>query len=38
MIDVGRDIFTRALCLPSDNKMTVDQQNRIIEVIRACFE
>ena len=38
VIDVGRDIFTRALCLPSDNKMTVDQQNRIIEVIRACFE
>ena len=36
--DVGMDIFTRGLCLPSDNKMTVEQQDRIIEVIRACFE
>lgn len=36
--DVGMDIFSRGLCLPSDNKMTEEQQNRIIEVIRACFE
>ncbi len=36
--DVGADIFNRGVCLPSDNKMTVEQQNRIIEVIRACFE
>ena len=36
--DVGMDIFNRGLCLPSDNKMTVEQQERIIEVIRACFE
>lgn len=36
--DVGMDIFSRGLCLPSDNKMTVEQQERIIEVIRACFE
>lgn len=35
---VGRDIFERGLCLPSDNKMTEEQQNRIIEVIRSCFE
>ena len=35
---VGADIFERGLCLPSDNKMTPDQQDRIIEVIRACFE
>jgi len=35
--DVGADIFYRGLCLPSDNKMTEDDQNRIIEVIRACF-
>ena len=35
---VGTDIFERGLCLPSDNKMTVEQQDRIIEVIRACFE
>lgn len=36
--DVGADIFARGLCLPSDNKMTEGQQNRIIEVIRRCFE
>lgn len=35
--DVGADIFQRGLCLPSDNKMTTEEQNRIIEVIRACF-
>lgn len=35
--DVGMDIFHRGLCLPSDNKMTVEQQDRIIEVIRECF-
>lgn len=37
-VDVGSDIFRRGLCLPSDNKMTPEQQNRVIEVIRACFE
>ena len=36
-VDVGMDIFNRGLCLPSDNKMTVGQQERIIEVIKACF-
>lgn len=36
--NVGADIFHRGLCLPSDNKMTAVQQDRIIEVIRACFE
>lgn len=36
--DAGADIFSRGLCLPSDNKMTEAQQKRIIEVIRACFE
>lgn len=36
-LDVGMDIFHRGLCLPSDNKMTVEQQNQIIEVIKACF-
>ena len=37
-VDVGADIFQRGLCLPSDNKMTAEEQERIIEVIRACFE
>ena len=36
--DVGMDIFSRGLCLPSDNKMTVEQQDRIIEMIHCCFE
>lgn len=36
--DVSMDIFERGLCLPSDNKMTVEEQDRIIEVIRSCFE
>ena len=36
--DVSMDIFERGLCLPSDNKMTAEEQDRIIEVIRSCFE
>ena len=35
--DVGADIFERGLCLPSDNKMTEDQQNKIISIIHKCF-
>ena len=37
-LDVGMDIFQRGLCLPSDNKMTVEQQNKVIEVVKGCFE
>ena len=37
VIDVGADIFKRGLCLPSDNKMTEEQQDRIIEIIHRCF-
>lgn len=36
--DIGADIFNRGLCLPSDIKMTAAQQDKIIEIIRACFE
>lgn len=36
--DVGADIFQRGLCLPSDNKMTADEQERVIAVVKACFE
>lgn len=36
--DISADIFDRGLCLPSDNKMTIEEQDRIIEVIKACFE
>lgn len=35
--DVGADIFHRGLCLPSDNKMTAEQQDKIIDAIHRCF-
>lgn len=35
--DVGGDIFRRGLCLPSDNKMTPDQQDVVIEIVKRCF-
>lgn len=38
MRDVGADIFSRGLCLPSDNKMTPEQQDVIIELIKDCFK
>ncbi len=37
-LDVGNDIFERGLCLPSDNKMTAEEQDIIIEIVRSCFE
>ena len=37
LVDVGMDIFQRGLCLPSDNKMTPDDQDKVIEIIRSCF-
>ena len=36
--NVSADVFDRGLCLPSDNKMTVEQQDQIIRIIRRCFE
>lgn len=36
-LDVGSDIFQRGLCLPSDNKMTPQQQDVIIEAVKRCF-
>lgn len=35
--NVGEDIFARGLCLPSDNKITPEQQDVIIEIIKNCF-
>ena len=35
--DVGADIFARGLCLPSDNKMTPEEQDMIIEIVKSCF-
>lgn len=37
MVDVGADIFRRGLCLPSDNKMTADEQDVVIDIIHGCF-
>ena len=37
-LDVGMDIFQRGLCLPSDNKMTKEQQDKIIDIVKSCFE
>lgn len=37
-LDVGMDLFHRGLCLPSDNKMTEEEQKKVIEIIKSCFE
>ena len=37
-LDVGMDLFDRGLCLPSDNKMTPEQQDIIIAAIHECFK
>lgn len=37
-LDAGMDIFQRGLCLPSDNKMTVEQQEKVIEIVKGCFQ
>ena len=37
-LDAGMDIFDRGLCLPSDNKMTIEEQGQIIEIIKGCFK
>jgi dTDP-4-amino-4,6-dideoxygalactose transaminase len=36
--DVGADIFRRGLCLPSDIKMTAEEQDQVIEIVRSCFK
>ena len=36
--DVGRDIFVRGLCLPSDIKMTEEEQDMVIQTVRSCFD
>ena len=35
--NVGEDIFARGLCLPSDIKMTEEQQKTVIEIIKGLF-
>lgn len=36
-ISVGEQIFKRGLCLPSDIKMTEEEQSIIIEIIKSMF-
>ena len=36
--DVGADIFHRGLCLPSDIKMTTEEQDIVIEMVKSCFK
>ncbi len=35
---VDEDIFARGLCLPSDIKMTPEEQDRVITAVRSFFE
>lgn len=35
--NVGEDMFRRGLCLPSDIKMSAEEQEQVIEIIRSCF-
>ena len=35
---VSEDIFERGVCLPSDTKMTEEEQDMVIKKIKKCFE
>lgn len=35
---VNEDLFARGLCLPSDIKMTKEEQDSVIDIIKECFE
>lgn len=36
--NVSADLFARGVCLPSDIKMTAEEQSVIIETIKSCFK
>lgn len=36
-ISVSEDIFNRGVCLPSDTKMTKEEQERVIKIIKELF-
>ena len=36
-ISVSEDVFNRGVCLPSDTKMTVEEQEYVIEIIKELF-
>ncbi len=35
---VSEDLFNRGVCLPSDTKMTEEEQESVIDIIKKCFE
>ena len=35
---VSEDVFNRGLCLPSDTKMTIEEQEYVIEIIKSLFK
>jgi dTDP-4-amino-4,6-dideoxygalactose transaminase len=35
--DIGKDIFSRGMCLPSDVKITEEDQERVVKIIKDCF-
>ncbi len=34
---VSEDIYNRGLCLPSDTKMTLEEQQLVIDTVKSCF-
>ena len=34
---VSEDLFNRGVCLPSDTKMTDEDLNRVIDLVKCCF-
>ena len=37
-VSVSEDIFSRGVCLPSDTKMTKEEQAKVIEIIKGLFD
>ena len=35
---VGEFVYKNGVCLPSDIKMTEEEQNSVIEIIKGCFD
>ena len=36
--DEGRRLFSQCVCLPSDIKMTEEEQDKVIAIVAACFD
>lgn len=37
-MDNGKWLFHHGICLPSDNKMTMEQVDFVVEIVKRCFE